>query len=128
MALLMDQSRSVLPLRSAKAREFGELWREKCTRAPWTFPFKLVRTSSFRPARPGKLDGLLNIYPYYPAIRGGPFDFLGRGGGRIGLFENFTGQCFLCRKFFSQISPPEKSNGPPLSVNHHQGFLHVCKL
>ena len=28
MALLMDQSRSVLPLRSAKAREFGELWRE----------------------------------------------------------------------------------------------------
>ena len=29
MALFMDQSRSVLPLRSAKAREFGELWREK---------------------------------------------------------------------------------------------------
>ena len=28
MALLMDQSRSVVPLRSAKAREFGELWRE----------------------------------------------------------------------------------------------------
>ena len=26
--LLMDQSRSVLPLRSAKARELGELWRE----------------------------------------------------------------------------------------------------
>ena len=28
MALLVDQSRSVPPLRSAKAREFGELWRE----------------------------------------------------------------------------------------------------
>ena len=28
MALLIDQSHSVLPLRSAKAREFGELWRE----------------------------------------------------------------------------------------------------
>ena len=35
MVLLMDQSRQVsLPFRSAKAREFGELWREKCTRAP----------------------------------------------------------------------------------------------
>ena len=28
MALLMDQSRSVLQLQSAKARKFGELWRE----------------------------------------------------------------------------------------------------
>ena len=45
MALFMNQSNSVLP------REFGELWREKCTRAPWTFPFKLARTGSFRPAR-----------------------------------------------------------------------------
>ena len=34
------------------AREYGELWREKCTRAPWTFP--LARNSSFRPARPDK--------------------------------------------------------------------------
>ena len=33
----MDQSRSVLLLRSAKAREFEELWRDKCTHAPWTF-------------------------------------------------------------------------------------------
>ena len=48
IALLMDQSRSVLSLRSAKARELS---REKCTRTHWTFPFKLVRTSSFRPAR-----------------------------------------------------------------------------
>ena len=32
MSLLMDQSRSVLPLRSAKAREFGELWRETYAR------------------------------------------------------------------------------------------------
>ena len=29
MVLLVDQSGSVLPLRSAKAREFGELWREE---------------------------------------------------------------------------------------------------
>ena len=28
MVLLMDQSRSVLPLRSSKAREFRELWRK----------------------------------------------------------------------------------------------------
>ena len=59
MALLMDQSRSVLPLRSAKAREFGELWREKCTRAPWTFPFKPARISSFRPARMDKCKATL---------------------------------------------------------------------
>ena len=51
IVLLVDQSRSVLPLRSAKAREFGKLWWEKCTRAPWTLPLKLARTSSFRPTR-----------------------------------------------------------------------------
>ena len=33
MALLMDQSRSVLPLRSPKAREFGELRGKMYTRA-----------------------------------------------------------------------------------------------
>ena len=48
MALLMDQSRSAIRLLSAKAQEFGELWREKCTRDPSTFPFELARTSSFR--------------------------------------------------------------------------------
>ena len=47
MALLMGQSRSVLPLRSAKAQELGELWREKCMRTPWAFPFKLARTELF---------------------------------------------------------------------------------
>ena len=31
MSLLVDQSRSVLPLPSAKAREFAELWRKKCS-------------------------------------------------------------------------------------------------
>ena len=46
-ALPMDQNRSVLPLRPAKAREFGELWHENCTRSPWTFPLKLAKTSSF---------------------------------------------------------------------------------
>ena len=45
MALLADQSCTVLSLRSAKAREFGAV-AGKCTRAPWTFPFKLARTSS----------------------------------------------------------------------------------
>ena len=39
---------------SAKAQEFGELWRENCTRAPCTFPFQPARTSSFRPARTNK--------------------------------------------------------------------------
>ena len=47
MALPKDQSRSALPLRSVKARELESCGREKCTCAPWTFPFKLVRTSSF---------------------------------------------------------------------------------
>ena len=75
MALFMDQSCLILPFRSAKAQEFGEWWREnvrarlgllhlssgiwrmvagKCTRAPWTFPFKLARTRSFRPVRTDK--------------------------------------------------------------------------
>ena len=61
IALLVDQSHSLLPLRSAKAREFGELWREKCTRAPWTFQFKLVRTSSFRPARTDRWKANLDL-------------------------------------------------------------------
>ena len=56
LILLMDQSRSVLPLRSAKARELGELWREKCTRAPWSLPFKLARTSSFNLGQPDRTD------------------------------------------------------------------------
>ena len=60
MALLMDQSCPVLPLRSAKAQEFGELWREKCTRAPWTFPFELARTGSFSPARTNKWKATQN--------------------------------------------------------------------
>ena len=53
MALLMDQSRSVLPLRSANAREFGELWREKCNCACLDpFHYKIGKTGSF-----GRLDG-----------------------------------------------------------------------
>ena len=40
MALLISESCSVLPLRSATlAREFGEFGQEKCTHAPWTFLF-----------------------------------------------------------------------------------------
>ena len=62
MVLLMDQSRSVLPLRSAKAREFGELWREKCTCAPWNLPFKLARTGSFGPAWTGKWKATFNSW------------------------------------------------------------------
>ena len=60
MVLLMDQSRSVLPLRSAKAREVGELWREKCTRASWTFPYKLIGNNRFWPARTGKWKATLD--------------------------------------------------------------------
>ena len=33
------QEWSVLPLQSVKARECGELWREKCTCVPWIFTF-----------------------------------------------------------------------------------------
>ena len=47
MALLVDQSRAVLPLRSAKAQKYGELVvAEKCTCVPWTFAFKMARTGS----------------------------------------------------------------------------------
>ena len=38
MALLMDQSRSILLLWTAKAQDFGELWLEKCTQEPFTYP------------------------------------------------------------------------------------------
>ena len=58
----MDQSLTILPPRSAKAQEFGELWREKCTRAPWTFPFKLARTGSLRPARTSKRKATLECH------------------------------------------------------------------
>ena len=53
MVLLMDQSRSVLPLRSAKARDqvLGSCGGKNRTRAPWTFPYNLARTSSFWSAR-----------------------------------------------------------------------------
>ena len=56
MSLLINQSCSVLQLRSAKAREFGELWRYKYTHSPWIFPFKLARASSFRPDRPDRWE------------------------------------------------------------------------
>ena len=49
MTLLMDQSRSVLPLWSAKARKFGELWRENVRARLGPF-----RTSYFWPARTDK--------------------------------------------------------------------------
>ena len=55
MALLTDQSPSVLSLRSAKARMFESYDGKKCTCAPWTFPFKLARTSSF--GRPERANG-----------------------------------------------------------------------
>ena len=50
-ALLRDQSRSVLPLRSANLESCGG---KNCTRAPWTIPFKLAKTSSFQSARTDK--------------------------------------------------------------------------
>ena len=47
--LLVDKSRSVQFSGRPKAQDFGELWREKCTSAHWTFPFKLP--SYFRPTK-----------------------------------------------------------------------------
>ena len=58
----MDQNSSVFPLQSAKAREIGELWREKWTRVHWTFPFKLTRTSSFRLASTNKWKTTLVLF------------------------------------------------------------------
>ena len=55
MALLMGQNRLFLPLRSVKAREFEELWREKVyTRLAGFFQCKLARTSSFWPVKTDK--------------------------------------------------------------------------
>ena len=50
MALLIDQSRSVLPLRSVEARILESCGEENCMRALWTFPFIMARTSFLRPA------------------------------------------------------------------------------
>ena len=64
MALLVDQSRSVLPLRSAKAREFGELWREKCTRVPWNFPLRLAKAVLLgRPEQTNKRPKFTKMIP-----------------------------------------------------------------
>ena len=51
MSLLMDQSRSVLPLRSAKAREFGELGREKM------YACAFFHLNSLEPVLFGRSDG-----------------------------------------------------------------------
>ena len=48
------------PLRSAKSRTLRELWHEKCTRAPWTFPFKLAKTSYLQPGQTGLLNSDLS--------------------------------------------------------------------
>ena len=45
LEMFMDQSSE--PLHSPKAREFGEFWRENCTRAPWTFPFNWTESVLF---------------------------------------------------------------------------------
>ena len=72
MALLMDQSRSVLPLRSVKAREFGELW-QSCTaaRLAWMdFPYQLARTSIFgRPEQTNEKRCQHHIYlPHFSLL------------------------------------------------------------
>ena len=46
------------------ARDLEELWREKCTRAPWSFPSELARTNSFRSARTGKRRATLVFLHY----------------------------------------------------------------
>ena len=40
--------------RSGGRRNLGSCGGKKCTRTPWNFPIKLVRTRSFRPGRPDK--------------------------------------------------------------------------
>ena len=55
MSLLVDQSRSVLPLRSAKAREYGELWREKCTRAPLNLSISTGQNQFFSAGQTGQM-------------------------------------------------------------------------
>ena len=65
MPLLMEWSRSVLPLRSAKARELGELWREKCTRVAVDLAIlkKLARTGQTRRANGKRLhETTLTLY------------------------------------------------------------------
>ena len=59
MALLL----AVLLFRSAKAREFGELWREKCARAPSTFPVKLAINQFFSAGQTGPMENNLTEVP-----------------------------------------------------------------
>ena len=49
-----------------KHGNLGSCGRNKCARTSWTFPFKLARTSSFRPARTGKWKTTLDDIRYLP--------------------------------------------------------------
>ena len=64
MALLKDQSRSVLPLRTSKARNLESCVAKKCTRA-LNPAVKLTRTSSFRPARTDKRKATIELEQPY---------------------------------------------------------------
>ena len=55
MALLMGRSCSVLPLRSAKAREFGELWRKNVRARFGPFHLNWPEPVFVRPTRPGQM-------------------------------------------------------------------------
>ena len=73
MALLVDQRHSILPFTSAKARKFEELWRENCTRRPWTFPFNLAkRTWGDREGHwgcwPGYVDATEVIFSFRKSV------------------------------------------------------------
>ena len=59
----VDQSPSVLPLRSAKSQDFGELWRENVCTCLGLFHLKLARTGSFQPARRDKWKATLASHP-----------------------------------------------------------------
>ena len=74
-------NRSVLLLRSAKAREIGELWREKCVHAPaLDYPIKLVRTSSsFSTGQSGQMETDLRSLCSSGLCPGGTPQILGWG-------------------------------------------------
>ena len=59
MALLMDHSRSVLPLKSAKAQEFGKLRREKM----YTRSFQLCILNGSEPVLFGRPNGHMGSDP-----------------------------------------------------------------
>ena len=119
----MDPSRSALLLRWAKAQGFGELWREKCTRAPWTFPSKLARTSD-RKGRPERADGrrpkatFTRYWPIFQPVTNSP---------HIPQAKNIPYQPLLIKPIFSVLAYTEKQRFSKL-VFQYQFVTWVFRL